>query len=157
MKGGSDAKIALSVAYRRLVAGAANHGWIRQRLDFGEIQRARQAASFLPATCEKYLAGTSASDDNAVELSDIMPSEMPGDAVWKQQHAVSPSHLRHWTGPDSKYAKLREILDKVWAEEARTSSLVETPASESELARLRPPANHSAIRRSHSSWDRLEL
>lgn len=110
-------------AYRRLVAGAASHGWIRQRLGFGEIQRARQAASCLPATYEKHLAGTSASDDDAVELSDILPSEVSQDAVRKPDHAV-PSHPPHWTGPDSKYAKLREILDKVWAEEPDAKVLV---------------------------------
>lgn len=110
-------------AYRRLIAGAGSHGWIRRQLGFGEIQRARQAASCLPATYQKHLAGTSASDDEAVEQCDIMPSDVPNDAPQRQGTSL-PSHPQSWTGPDSKYTKLREILDQVWAEEPDAKVLV---------------------------------
>jgi hypothetical protein len=110
-------------AYRRLVAGATKKGWINQRLGFGEIQRARQAASCLPATYNTHLAGTPASDDEAVELSDIMPSEVADVSSNRETNTVAPLP-QHWTGPDSKYAKLREILGHLWAEEPDAKVLV---------------------------------
>ena len=110
-------------AYRRLVTGAASHGWIRQRLSFGEIQRARQAASCLPATYEKHLACMPASDDEAVELSDIMPSEVPNDAP-RTHDLPAPTYPQQWSGSDSKYVKLHEILDHVWAEEPEAKVLI---------------------------------
>ncbi len=110
-------------AYRRLVSSASSRGWIRQGLGFAEIQRARQAASCLPAAYDKHLAGTGTTDDEAVELSDILPSDAPGEAV-AARISGDASDSGGWSGGDSKYAKLREILDIVSAEEPQAKVLI---------------------------------
>jgi len=111
-------------AYQRLVDGAS-HGWIRERLSFGQIQRARQAASCLPATAEKHLDSPSQTDDDAVELSDIPPSEVEED-VRDQSSQGPPFAPGVWTRRDSKYEKLREILQAVWEEEPTAKVLIFT-------------------------------
>ncbi len=110
-------------AYRRLVRSAAKRGWIQGRLGFGEIQRARQAASCLPATYNTHMALPATSDDEAVELSDIMPSETLEAPADEDAHAIGRTS-GPWSGPDSKYAKLREILDLLSAEEPQAKVLV---------------------------------
>ncbi len=109
--------------YQRLVKGAASLGWIREGLSFGEIQRARQAASCLPAAAEAHGAVVVASDDETTELSDILPGDIANLASGKES---STSVAVSFSGRDSKFQKLREILGNVWAEEPDAKVLIFT-------------------------------
>ncbi len=107
-------------AYQRLVDGSGSLGWFKRGMAFGQIQRARQAASCLPAAYEAQV--TAASDDDAVELTDILPSDVPVHA--NGEPSSKPS--KGWSGSDSKLAKLKRILDNVWQEEPTAKVLIFT-------------------------------
>lgn len=109
--------------YQRLVAGATHLGWIREGLSFGQIQRARQAASCLPAAVESRLGIPVKSDDEAIELTDILPSELQ-KSVGEEPTTETIENARYRT--DSKYEKLREILSHVWEEEPEAKILIFT-------------------------------
>lgn len=107
-------------AYQRLVEGSGRLGWLHRGMGFGQIQRARQAASCLPAAYESQV--TNPGDDDAVELTDILPSEVPSLA-----NRTAASKLKQeWAGTDSKFVKLKQILNDIWAEEASAKVLVFT-------------------------------
>ena len=111
-------------AYQTLVAGAGSHGWIREQMNFGQIQKARQAASCIPAAIGSHYA-TAKSDDDAVELSDILVSDIEsGRAVATTQPSVAM--MTGWSGQDSKFDKLLEILELVWQEEPEAKVLIFT-------------------------------
>ena len=59
--------------YTLLVTGSRGLGWLDRPVDLGGIQRARQAASCLPATAEKRLHEWSVQED---ELADIDASDV---------------------------------------------------------------------------------
>lgn len=109
-------------AYRRLTESSGTCGWPSSKLSFGQIQRARQAASCLPAAYENRILGKT--DDDSTELSDILPSEVK-DSGKPVDNGASISTDR-WDGPDSKYEQFEEILDIVWKEEPGTKLLVFT-------------------------------
>ena len=111
-------------AYRRLVNGATKLGWICEQLNFGQVQRARQAASCLPAAVEARLVASAKSDDDAVELADILPSEL-GRTMGGSVHEPDPAWV-DLIGTDSKYEKLRELLKLVWNEEPNAKILIFT-------------------------------
>lgn len=116
----SDWTSAEDEAYQRLVDGSGSLGWFRSGMSLGQIQRARQAASCLPAAYEKQ--ATAKVDDDSVELTDILPSELlslPEDAG----RDIEPGG---WSGTDSKFAKLEELLTHVWAEEPDAKVLIFT-------------------------------
>ncbi|MBX9788482.1 MAG: DEAD/DEAH box helicase [Pirellulales bacterium] len=109
--------------YQRLVAGSSQLGWIREKLTLGQIQRARQAASCLPATMEAgSIAGTS--DDECVESTDILPSEVAADVGADEQ--LQSTMRDSGTLPDSKFDQLYEILLQIWKEEPSAKILVFT-------------------------------
>lgn len=90
-------------AYRRLVAGASKLGWIDRPMTLGQIQRARQAASCLPAA----LAATqpaATTDDAATEQTDLPPSE-----TGAKDGADAPPPAGT-LDEDSKFRTLLEIL-----------------------------------------------
>ncbi|MFN0197809.1 MAG: DEAD/DEAH box helicase, partial [Planctomycetaceae bacterium] len=107
-------------AYQRLVEGSGPRGWCRSGMSFGQIQRARQAASCLPAAYESQPIVTT--DDEAVESSDILPSDVPG---LKEGTTLSPP-ASSWTGSDSKLNMLTEILDHIWNEEPSAKVIIFT-------------------------------
>jgi ATP-dependent helicase HepA len=109
--------------YQRLVKGAASLGWIREELSIGEIQRARQAASCLPAAAEARAESFASADDEATELSDILPGEVQKRFAGK---SVQQAFLPAWSVPDSKFDQLLEILRLVWAEEPHAKVLIFT-------------------------------
>lgn len=110
-------------AYQALVSGSKNRGWIRGRLTLGQIQRARQAASSIHAailSCQGLPIVQM--DDEASEMSDILPSE-----VENCDNAVANS----WPLPalpqrDSKFEKLLEILQAVWKDDENAKVLIFT-------------------------------
>lgn len=107
-------------AYQRLVGGSGALGWFRSGMSLGQIQRARQAASCLPAAHDRE--STVKDDDNSLELTDIPPSELS---------SLPDDHGRlrdpgAWRGSDSKFAKLEELLTHVWSEEPDAKVLVFT-------------------------------
>lgn len=107
-------------AYQRLVDGSGPLGWFRSGMSLGQIQRARQAASCLPAAYAERITATG--DDESVELTDILPSDVPVSA-----NSPPPSTPKQgWSGRDSKLAKLEEILTHVWAEEPNAKVLIFT-------------------------------
>ena len=107
-------------AYQQLVEGSGPLGWFTSGMSFGQITRARQAASCLPAAYEANM--TAASGDDADELSDILPEDVPGLT------GKSPATrlIGAWSGADSKLAKLLEILEHVWQEEPTAKVLIFT-------------------------------
>lgn len=108
------------LAYTQLVDGVNGHGWVRQAMGFGQIQRARQAASCLPAMLEKY--AEIHAPDLADELSDIASDEdvsAPGSAATaRTKRVVLPR--------DSKFEKLVSILQEIERQEPGTKVLVFT-------------------------------
>lgn len=131
--------------YQRLVKGAASLGWIREGLSFGEIQRARQAASCLPAAAEAHGVVVVASDDEATELSDILPSDIAGSATGKESSAIAAVSF---AGRDSKFQKLQEILDSVWAEDPDAKVIIFTffVGTAKYLERRLGEAGHATLR-----------
>ena len=107
-------------AYQRLVEGSGPLGWFRSGMSFGQITRARQAASCLPAAYEKQITATA--DDDAVELTDILPSDVAGLAGG----TVSGQPTTGWSGSDSKLAKLIEIMTHISQEEPTAKVLIFT-------------------------------
>jgi superfamily II DNA or RNA helicase len=106
--------------YRRLVAGSSKRGWINRPMTLGQIQRARQAASCLPAA----LAATGAvatTDDTATEQTDLLPSE---SGAKEEDDAPPPIPLS--LSEDSKLNKLLEILTLIDQKEPGEKVLVFT-------------------------------
>ena len=111
-------------AYQDLVTGSSSRGWIGERLSLGQIQRARQAASSIHAAILSS-AGFSGLDldDEASELTDILPSEAGGAAV---AHHVDRSRLPTLPSRDSKFEKLLEVLRAAWDEDSTAKVLIFT-------------------------------
>lgn len=107
--------------YQRLVAGSTKLGWIREGLTLGGIQRARQAASCLPAALEARAARPATSDDEAIEATDILPSDHPGAKDDKDLPVAIAAPQT-----DSKFDKLVELLRQVASEEPRVKMLIFT-------------------------------
>ncbi len=107
-------------AYRGLVGISNGLGWLRGDLSLGQIQRARQAASCLPAALEMNSVVVT-DDEQAEELTDIPPSEI--DAT--NQTGVSTTFLPALTH-DSKFLKFREILAQISKDEPSAKVLVFT-------------------------------
>jgi SNF2 family DNA or RNA helicase len=108
--------------YDAIVGQPHSKGWLREGMSLGQIQRARQAASCLPAAiASKY--ETARSDDDAVELTDILPSEagaeIAGSNSLREVNADS-------TFTDSKLKHLDELLAQVWSEDPSAKILVFT-------------------------------
>jgi len=109
-------------AYNRITETNGRRGWPTSKLSFGQIQRARQAASCLPAAYESRILGRS--DDDSTELTDILPSDLGRNfTVAESEPPFLPTK---WEGPDSKYAKFEEILETVWSAEPNAKLLVFT-------------------------------
>jgi len=107
-------------AYQRLVEGSGSLGWFRSGMSLGQIQRARQAASCLPAAYESHSISTT--DDDTVELCDILPSEIGGAT----KTAMLKKPTGGWSGSDSKMALLQKILYEIWEEEPSAKVLIFT-------------------------------
>jgi len=110
--------------YRWLVEGSTGSGWNTRPLSLGQIQKARQAASSLPAAAQSAI-DTARTDDDSNELTDILPSEIT-NATDEKAGIIREPHPESWTGEDSKYDKLREILNMVWQEEDNVKILIFT-------------------------------
>lgn len=110
-------------AYGKLVLGSKKLGWIDRRLSIGQIQRARQAASCLPAAL--LLAGSSSRQSaEEEELSDILPSELDDKPTSPDPNfRLALTGLR---GRDSKFEKLLELLRLVQQEEPGAKVLIFT-------------------------------
>ena len=92
-------------------------------MSIGQIQRARQAASCLPAALAAAYQ-TARLDDEAVELTDILPADLPALKFPKDSDSTHlPSQLR---GPDSKLEKLIELLKLVQKEDPEAKVLIFT-------------------------------
>ncbi|HBI46033.1 MAG TPA: hypothetical protein DDY78_24735 [Planctomycetales bacterium] len=110
-------------AYRKLILGSGRLGWIDQRMSIGQIQRARQAASCLPAALASAQK-TAWLDDEAVELTDILPTDLPANGLPPDSGSSSlPFQLQ---GRDSKFEKLVELLELVRQEDADAKVLIFT-------------------------------
>jgi SNF2 family DNA or RNA helicase len=107
-------------AYQRLVEGSGPLGWIRSGMSFGQIQRARQAASCLPAAFQAHATVTA--DDEAVELTDILP----GDIQAPLDNRPHGRPIEGWSGPDSKLEMVKKILRDIRDEEPDAKVLVFT-------------------------------
>lgn len=110
--------------YLKLVQGSSSKGWIREKLNLGQIQRARQAASCLPAAALHYNERTATSDDDAVECTDILPGDLLGQAS-RGNELVGTIRVSE-TVVDSKYDKLQELLRQIWEKEPEAKVLIFT-------------------------------
>ena len=111
--------------YRKLVKGSTQGGWINERLSLGQIQRARQAASCLPAAALCHQERAVTSDDEAVELTDILPSDLPEKANGGDNDRNATARLPQIIR-DSKYEKLREVLQLLWKDDPKPKVLIFT-------------------------------
>jgi SNF2 family DNA or RNA helicase len=102
-----DWTVAEQEAYQRLVGNSDKAGWFRSEATLGQVQRARQAASCLPAALNE--TDYECDDDLAAELTDILPSELKGLRD-DRSSARGPQQFR---GVDSKFQVLVEILSDV--------------------------------------------
>lgn len=109
--------------YQRLVEGSTGHGWFHQEISLGQLQRARQAASCLPAAVAAQGLEVADTDDDVTDLCDILPSELPELSVAKTNRPAGEGSLR---GRDSKYELLREILRQAWSREPTAKVLIFT-------------------------------
>jgi superfamily II DNA or RNA helicase len=107
-------------AYQRLIEGSGHLGWFQTGMTLDQIQRARQAASCLPAACKAQTIASG--DDEAVELTDILPSEVPAQS--SKTKLSKPTH--GWSGADSKLMELKQILKHIWEEEPTAKVLIFT-------------------------------
>ncbi|MBM3744425.1 MAG: DEAD/DEAH box helicase [Acidobacteria bacterium] len=110
-------------AYRQLVGGTGSLGWISERLSLGQIQRARQAASSIHAAILSVSGSGIQTDDDATEITDILPSEVEPMA---QPENVVPGRALAVPACDSKFTRLLELLQAVWQEEADAKILIFT-------------------------------
>jgi SNF2 family DNA or RNA helicase len=110
-------------AYQALVAGSTRGGWIGERLTLGQIQRARQAASSIHAA---ILSGRGSAivnvDDEASEITDILPSEAAGVGGGEATGRTLPNLPRR----DSKFEKLLEVLRAAREEDVNAKVLIFT-------------------------------
>ena len=100
-------------AYRQLVGATQVRGWIGESLSLGQIQRARQAASSIHAAILTRAGVALLSDDEAVEMSDISPSEAKRIAG---HSADCEFQMPSLPARDSKLEWLFEILTNMQAE-----------------------------------------
>jgi hypothetical protein len=106
-------------AYQNIVGASGRRGWPTGRLSIGQVQRARQAASCLPAALG--MSDLAGNDDDAAEICDILPSEL--DAL---KEPTVPAPREAWNGVDTKYEKLAAILKQIWDTEPSAKVLVFT-------------------------------
>jgi SNF2 family DNA or RNA helicase len=111
-------------AYNRLVGCNAINGWLDRPYSLGTIQRARQAASCLPAALENIAAQVARDEEEALEQTDIAPEAVAN--VPSRAAESSESFLLNWDGTDSKFERLREILQVIWQQEPGAKVLIFT-------------------------------
>ncbi len=92
-------------------------------MSLGQIQRARQAASCLPAALETAWA-TAKLDDEALELTDILPAELNAEKLPPDNRIVA--RTSRFAGIDSKFQKLLELMKMVQEEEPGAKVLIFT-------------------------------
>ena len=109
-------------AYEQFVGLEGDSGWFSQPLSLGQIQRARQAASCLPAAIQSNF--TSCFDDDATELIDIPPSVL--QSVFLDQPRDDRATPMMKSLSDSKFLTLQQMLDHIWSEEPDAKVLVFT-------------------------------
>jgi|SRR5271157_343177 len=93
------------LAYRAFVGNSASLGWLRESMTLGQIQKARRAASSIQAVLLHGRAVFTRSDDEATEITDILPSEIDAKEADETREFV-----RVGLPPrDSKFDKLHEL------------------------------------------------
>lgn len=107
-------------AYQRLVGNSDRNGWFNTQATLGQVQRARQAASCLPAALGE--TDYESDDDHAAELTDILPSELEG----LRDDRASSRLSQQFRGTDSKFQALIEILGQIRREEPDAKILIFT-------------------------------
>jgi superfamily II DNA or RNA helicase len=110
-------------AYQQFVGGPSSNGWLGEGLSIGQVQRARQAASCLPAALDNW-KGATTKDDDATEQCDILPSEMSG--AKQSAESTRPLASDSLAVVDGKFKKFRELLEQIWQAEPNTKVLVFT-------------------------------
>jgi len=104
--------------YRAVLGEARKGGWPTSGLSLGQIQRARQAASCLPAALMKW--GGELDPD---ELCDIDVTELDSPSSADEP---LPENLTSGTTPDTKFENLLAILQQIEREEPGAKVLVFT-------------------------------
>jgi len=91
--------------YDELVGNGCHQGWFNAPLSIGQIQRARQAASCLPATVETRLMASVTNGDLNTELLDIELPRSAAELSDNQPNRVTNGRFRF---EDSKYKCFRD-------------------------------------------------
>ncbi|MGF1583061.1 MAG: SNF2-related protein [Gemmataceae bacterium] len=110
--------------YNRLVGQNTSRGWTTSGLGFGQIQRARQAASCLPAAIEAQADRIARDDDEAVDQVDVLPSDLNLPA--RSESEPLPSVNVAWSCRDSKYDGFRQMLAEIWETDPNSKVIVFT-------------------------------
>jgi ERCC4-related helicase len=108
--------------YQKLIRGAKSGGWLSEKLTIGEIQRARQAASCLPAAIEARYRKSEV--DAEAEATDLGKDELAELGVKASPEPETLLAFSSWTGPDSKYDDFRTILAQIEQESPGAKVLV---------------------------------
>lgn len=106
--------------YKQVVLNTAKVDWTNRPIGLGMVQRARQAASCLPAAVEASTA-TAKLDDDAAEVTDFDPGELRFAKV-----DAEPARAVKFTAVDSKFAAFLDRLNEIHAAEPRAKVLVFT-------------------------------
>jgi SNF2 family DNA or RNA helicase len=107
--------------YELFVGSHCRDGWFSRRAGLGQVQRARQAASCLPAAIEGYPDHPGA-DDEGSETSDISLDASSPDGETEMEAIGHEPTLTH----DSKFEKLRTVITAIHEKEPWAKVLIFT-------------------------------
>jgi SNF2 family DNA or RNA helicase len=113
-------------AYHKFVAAAGQQGWFWQKLSLGQITRARQAASCLPAALHNP---GSPSDISDPESCDIDLDEL---GVETKNFRATVTHVKRSSlsqpalETDSKFAEMWKALQRIWQTNPQEKVLIFT-------------------------------
>jgi SNF2 family DNA or RNA helicase len=115
--------------YSMLVGGDSGDGWFRKPATLGQVQRARQAASCLPAAVAAYASRTVLDDDEAPEVTDIAPSDGATCSTTVGDESIDGRALAKaaQSASDAKFNTLLQILEtEVWQNDPTTKVIIFT-------------------------------
>jgi superfamily II DNA or RNA helicase len=111
-------------AYDRLLGRTRGNGWLDHPYSLATIQKARQAASCLPAALQARAASVARDEEAALEQTDIPPDAVPRGADQAVSAPEGPDLT--WHGTDSKFQLLLDLLQGIWQHEPGAKVLIFT-------------------------------
>ena len=108
--------------YEAFVGGGAKNGWFKKPAGFAQVQRARQAASCLPAALGEVSSSGMPDDDAAAELVDILPSDSESSST--EDVVFSKNKFDFGVVVDSKYATFQQLVERILRDDPNAKILV---------------------------------